>query len=161
MTSNRITLDEYRSLTGQVPGAARQPGAGRGWSSAVATRGCLRCGAHEERVPFPPGDRCPGAGCGGALRRFGSRMEARVHARLRASLEPSQRLYCQVRLPLFSLVPEDSGIPMYITVDFAICTPGDLRVKLIDAKGKRVSRDWRRGAAAAEVWYGSIEEVSS
>lgn len=34
-------------------------------------------------------------------------------------------------------------------------------VRLVDAKSGRVSRDWRRGAAACEATYGlKVEEVS-
>lgn len=127
------------------------------WSPAIPTFGCLRCGGWGGA--WSRDGSCPDPACAGPLRRFGSRMEARVHQRLRAALKPGQRLYCQVRLPLFTIAPEDGGVPMYLTVDFAVVDSVQA-LRLIDAKGKRVSRDWRRGAAAAGAWYGKIEEVS-
>jgi len=96
-------------------------------------------------------------------RKHASKMEARVCARLRreidANILDALTLYQQVRFPLFSLAPNEKGAPHTITVDFVVCSGSHL-FRAIDAKAKgRVSRDWRRGAAAFEATYGiRIEE---
>lgn len=94
-------------------------------------------------------------------RKHASKMEARVCARLRSELRHGQRLYHQVRLPLFVLPPTESGVPHYLTVDFLITRSDGSMWVAVDAKSKgRVSRDWRRGAAAFEATYGiKIEET--
>lgn len=92
-------------------------------------------------------------------RRFASKMEARVAARLKLELLPGEKLFYQVRLPLLGVTPTDAGIPLYLTVDFAIVNASGLW-RLIEAKTKRVSRDWNRGKRACEATYGvTIEET--
>lgn len=99
--------------------------------------------------------------------RHPSKMEARVCDRLTAEAAAcGGTLFRQVRFPLFSLAPTDSGLPHYITVDFVLELPSNIVHKsrrYIDAKHpKRVSPEWRRGSAAFHSCYGSkIEEVSS
>ncbi len=89
-----------------------------------------------------------------------SKVEARVCARVHAETTAPRRVYRNVRLPLFALPPTDAGIPYYINVDLVV-VEGTKIVRLVDAKTGRVSRDWRRGAAACEASYGlRIEEVS-
>lgn len=103
----------------------------RPWSNAVRTR----------------------CDCG---RLHASKMEARVCAAVRAELLPHQTLFAQVRLPLFTLAPDPSGrAALYVTIDFVVWDRSLCRIaRLIDAKSPtRVSRDWRRGAAAAEGTY--------
>lgn len=90
---------------------------------------------------------------------FPSKMEARVYERLLRELTPGERLYRQVRVPLLASAPDDSGKPLNITVDFVIVTKNNT-LRWIDAKGKRQSRDWRRGKAAFEAQYGPLEEVT-
>ena len=93
---------------------------------------------------------CP---CG---RTHPSRLERTVCLRLTAEAQATGcQLRQQVRFPLLA-VP--GGLA--ITVDFVLWrSPTDWRA--IDAKSPgRVSRDWRRGAAAFQASYGrAIEEV--
>lgn len=92
--------------------------------------------------------------------RFPSKLEARVYKLLRAGLKPGERLYRQVRLPLLAVAPTDSGLPLYMTVDFAIVSASGWR--LVDAKSRRKSRDWERGKRALEATYGlRVEELSA
>lgn len=90
-----------------------------------------------------------------------SKMEARVCERLTMECAATgDTLLQQVRLPLVSSAPNDKGRPGYLSIDFGIVTGGRL-ARLIDAKSKRVSRDWARGARACESSWGiKIEEVS-
>lgn len=91
--------------------------------------------------------------------RHASRLEAAVCERVTARVLPGQRLLQQLRLPLLTLAPDKRGRPLYASVDFAIVGFGGRIERLIDAKG-RVSREWRRGAAALEAAYGiPVEEV--
>ena len=85
-----------------------------------------------------------------------SKMEGRVCERLtaRATVE-GWDLRQQVRFPLLAL-----GNKMYLTVDFVLWR-SRVEWHALDAKAaSRVSRDWRRGAAAFEATYGRrIEEI--
>jgi len=90
-----------------------------------------------------------------------SKVEARVCKRLSAECEADgTTLFRNVRLPLLSLGPQDTGTPLYITIDFGIVAGGKLS-RLIDAKPKRrKSRDWLRGKRACEsAWGLKVEEV--
>ena len=88
-----------------------------------------------------------------------SKVEARVCKRVHDETVAPRRVYRNVRLPLFVLPPTETGIPMYLNVDFVVIE-GTKIVRLADAKTGRVSRDWRRGAAACEATYGlKVEEV--
>jgi hypothetical protein len=91
-----------------------------------------------------------------------SKMEAAVCRRLRFELlaTPGAYILHQVRWPLPNLGPTPEGGAHFLSVDFTIVTPGGLR--FVDAKSPgRVSRDWRRGAAAFRGHYGqAIEEVA-
>lgn len=92
-----------------------------------------------------------------------SKMEAMVCARLRIECVASGlTLYQQPRFALWSLAPDETGKPAYISVDFALVDRGQI-VRVIDAKSPtRVSREWRRGALAFESAYGlKIECVDS
>ena len=129
----RMTSAEFQAT--EVPEHA-QSTAGRRWSAAKATT----CAA---------GHRHP------------SKMESRVCARLTAECaREGTTLYQQARIPLWTLAPGKRGRPLVLSVDFAIVRAGQL-VRLVDAKAPgRISRDWRRGAAAAEAATGiTIEEV--
>ena len=89
-----------------------------------------------------------------------SKVEARVCPVVRAEAPAGATVYRNVRLPLFALPPTDAGIPLYLNVDFVVVVDRRI-VRLVDAKSGRVSRDWRRGAAACEATYGlRVEEVS-
>ncbi len=95
--------------------------------------------------------------------RHASQMEARVCGRLTQECDDFPglgTLYQQARIPLWTLAPGKNDRPLYLTVDFVIVKDGKM-VRAIDAKAKgRISRDWRRGAAAFEATYGiKIEEV--
>lgn len=90
-----------------------------------------------------------------------SKVEARVCRRVHDETVAPRRVYRNVRLPLFALPPTDAGIPMYLNVDFVV-VEGTKIVRLVDAKTGRVSRDWRRGAAACEATYGlKVEECDA
>ena len=90
-----------------------------------------------------------------------SKVEARVCRRVHDNTVAPRRVYRNVRLPLFALPPTDAGIPMYLNVDFVVIE-GTKIVRLVDAKTGRVSRDWRRGAAACEATYGlKVEECDA
>lgn len=90
-----------------------------------------------------------------------SKVEARVCARVHAETTAPRRVYRNVRLPLFALPQTDAGIPMYLNVDFVV-VEGTKIVRLVDAKTGRVSRDWRRGAAACEASYNlKVEECDA
>lgn len=93
--------------------------------------------------------------------RFPSKTEARVYARLRReAIAEGARLYRQVRFPLLSIAPNDKGVPLSISIDFALVY-SDGRVRLIDAKAKKwKSRDWERGRRAAEACYGVAIEMT-
>ena len=132
MPQERMSAGEFQAK--HVPEHAQSP-AGRRWSAATPTE----------------------CGCG---RKHPSKMEARVCARLRAELGRGQRLYHNARMPLFVLPPSETGTPHYLTVDFLITRSDGSVWRAIDAKAKgRVSRDWRRGAAAFQSTYGiKIEE---
>ena len=84
-----------------------------------------------------------------------SKMEGRVCERLtaRAQVE-GWTLLQQVRFPLLAIGK------MYLTVDFVLWR-SKVEWHALDAKAaSRVSRDWRRGAAAFEATYGRrIDEV--
>ena len=84
-----------------------------------------------------------------------SKMETRVCQRLtaRARVE-GWTLLQQVRFPLLAIGK------MYLTVDFVLWR-SKVEWHAVDAKAaSRVSRDWRRGAAAFEATYGRrIEEI--
>lgn len=112
---------------------------GRRWSAATRTR-CEQAHAHP------------------------SKMEARVCDRLYLEQRAAGlvgTIFRQVRLPLWVLGPDGHGRPHYLTVDFAI-VDGRTPTRYLDAKARtRVSRDWRRGAAAFAMSYGPIEEVSA
>jgi hypothetical protein len=87
-------------------------------------------------------------------------MEARVCSRLtRECAETGDVLLQQVRFPLTSLAPKESGRAHTICVDFLI-VPKAFRV--VDAKSPtRISRDWRLRTAAFESAYGkSVEECA-
>lgn len=94
-----------------------------------------------------------------------SKVEARVCGRLREIYDPARgaagAIYLQVRLPLLSSSPTDSGRPLYFTIDFAIVAPGGRLVRMVDAKsGRRRSREWLRGKLAAQATYGlRVEEM--
>jgi hypothetical protein len=92
-------------------------------------------------------------------------MESRVCVAVRAELRPGDRLYHQVRLPLWALPPQNDGRPHTLCVDFVVVRPldgGAFSIRLIEAKAPtRVSRDWRSRAAACEATYGvRLEERS-
>ena len=90
--------------------------------------------------------------------RFPSKMEARVYQTLKTSMEEGDILYRQVRFPLLSSAPTETGVPLAFTVDFVIVRGKGWRV--VDAKGKRKSREWERGKRAFEACYGvPVEEV--
>jgi len=92
--------------------------------------------------------------------RHQSKVEARVCPVVRDAAPVGATVYRNVRLPLFALPPTDAGIPLYLNVDFVVVVDRRI-VRLVDAKSGRVSRDWRRGAAACEATYGlKVEEVS-
>lgn len=122
------------------PGAA---GAGfqapRAWSAAVPTS----------------------CGCG---RRHPSKVQARVCLTLRAEVESSGGwVLHEVPLVLPNLAPRlaggsrkrprPPGAPFVLRVDFLAAWP-DGRWKAVEAKTRRVSRDWPARAAAARAWYG-------
>ena len=60
------------------------------------------------------------------------------------------RLYRQVRIPLLSGAPGEKGVPLYLTVDFAVVYL-DGSVRYVDAKTKRKGREWTRGKSLAEA----------
>ncbi len=92
--------------------------------------------------------------------RHASKVEARVCPVVRRAAPDGATVYRNVRLPLFALPPTNAGIPLYLNVDFVVVVDRRI-VRLVDAKSGRVSRDWRRGAAACEATYGlKVEEVS-
>lgn len=98
----------------------------------------------------------------GKIIRLPSKTEARVAERLleRAKAEGA-RIYRQVRVPLLSIAPQESGVPYYLTVDFVIVFQ-DNHEEWVDAKTARKSPEWMRGRAAAEAWLGvRIEETDS
>lgn len=87
-----------------------------------------------------------------------SKLERAVCARLTTEAQATgYQLRQQIRFPLLALPGR-----LAITVDFVLWRgPTDWRA--VDAKPRRrVSRDWRRGAAAFAASYGlAIEEVSA
>jgi hypothetical protein len=86
-----------------------------------------------------------------------SKVEARVCRSVHEETTVG-KVYRNVRLPLFALPPTETGIPYYLNVDFVVIVNSQI-VRLVDAKTGRVSRDWRRGAAACEATYGlKVEE---
>lgn len=89
-----------------------------------------------------------------------SKMEARVCRRLHLEAEArGETLYQQVSFPLFSLAPGSKDAPMRISVDFILVRDGRM-VRAIDAKSRRVSPEWKRGARAFEATYNlKLEEV--
>lgn len=89
--------------------------------------------------------------------KFPSKMEARVYQRLVREYPSPNVIYRQVRLPLLSIAPESQGRPAYITIDFVV-KQADQSLVYIDAKGGRVSRDWKRGRLAFEAQYGPLIE---
>jgi len=92
--------------------------------------------------------------------RFPSKTEAAVYRRLRHELEQGERLYCQVRFPLLAIGPVEKLRPLSFTVDFVIVQK-DGTWRVIDAKTRRVSREWARGKAAFEATYNlKVEEVA-
>ena len=132
---------DHHALRDLVDGTAKAQGARekakRPWSSAKRTR-CQEGHNHA------------------------SKMEARVCDRLALLCRHwGYTLFQQVRLPLWNLAPGKLDRALVISIDFAIVEDGRLR-RLIDAKSPtRVSRDWKRGAAAVEACYGiKVEEVS-
>ena len=136
--TDRWTAAEYRAFIegGTVTTRLHQQiGPAKPWSAATATT-CV------------DGHRHP------------SKMEARVCGRLGSECRRDGTvLYRQVRLPLLSIAPKENGVPMSACIDFAIVRGGKL-LRLIDAKGSRVSREWKRGAAAVQAAWGvKIEEV--
>ena len=90
-----------------------------------------------------------------------SRMQARVCDRLHLEARVTgARVYRQVRLPLLALAPKPDGTPHVLSIDFVVVEPGK-PIRYVEAKDpRRVSRDWRRGAAAFAASWGPIEEVS-
>lgn len=89
-------------------------------------------------------------------------MEAAVCNRL--TLECRARgatLLQQVRFPLIGLPPKPGGRPHTVTVDFVVVdSRGPTCARAIDAKGRRVSRDWPLRAAAFLASYGhAIQET--
>lgn len=94
------------------------------------------------------------------MRRFASKTEARVAARLLMEARATKSLiFCQVRIPLLSLTPRDVGTPASFTCDFVLVGP-DGRERWIDAKTARKSPEWLRGKLAAQKWLGQeIEET--
>lgn len=118
--------------------AARKP-AGRRWSAATRTV----CAQGHQHASLMEGRVCD-----------------RLHLEERAKGLVGT-VYRQVRLPLWVLPPDGHGKPYYLTVDFAVID-GRKPNRYVEAKDpRRVSRDWRRGAAAFAASYGPIEEVSS
>lgn len=87
-------------------------------------------------------------------------MEARVCDRLMIECVAQGHALCQqVRFPLLSICPKMSGRPHTICVDFVV-VDGRGTWRAVDAKSKRVSRDWPLRAAAFEATYGRpIAEV--
>lgn len=137
----RLTLEQLRKIRPELaaeleagPAAAPAKAAGRPWSAAKTTQVVWLDG---EVVTLP------------------SRTEARVARRLlaEAAAIPGARLYRQVRVPLLSIGSRERGLPLYLTVDFVLVHP-DGREEWIDAKSRRVSREWLRGRKAAEAWLG-------
>lgn len=84
---------------------------------------------------------------------------------------PGARLLRQVPLVLFSIDGDRRGVPFRLTVDFAIVTPCPRteacrllpgcahHVRYVEAKTRRKSREWARGAAAARAAGYQIEET--
>ena len=134
MTSQPITANEYRAILARGSRSAR--GRQRRWSNATPTT----CGAGH---------------------RHGSKMEARVCARLSIECAATgARLLQQVRFPLLSIAPKKSGKPETVCVDFVlVASNGTWRA--IDAKAAgRVSRDWRLRTAAFATSFGrDVEET--
>jgi hypothetical protein len=92
--------------------------------------------------------------------RFPSKTEARVYRRLKDELVVGERRYCQVRFPLLAIGPVEKLRPLNFTVDFVIVRR-DGTWRVIDAKTRRVSREWARGKAAFEATYNvKVEEVA-
>lgn len=111
-------------------GAAPPPPAKQAWSAAEPTEALWPSG---EIVTFP------------------SKTEAAVARRLLEECAlTGDRLYRQVRIPLLSGAPGPKGVPLYLTVDFAVVS-ADGRVRYLDAKTKRKGREWVRGKSMAEA----------
>lgn len=91
---------------------------------------------------------------------FPSKCEARVFDRLAAEVAatPGARLYRQVPLWLHTISPNGRGVPYVLRVDFAVVVPGSAP-RFVEAKTRRKSREWARGAAAARAAGYAIVEV--
>ena len=85
--------------------------------------------------------------------RFPSRTEARVW-RLLIGLFGRPALRRQVRMPLLA-GETATGVPLAITVDFVVVRNGR-PILWIDAKTRRRSREWARGAAMFTATWGPI-----
>lgn len=107
---------------------------GRKWSAAMPTN-CAR------------GHRHP------------SKLEARVCAEAHAiGAAEGLEVLLQVRFPLLNLSTDDLGRVLYFTPDFTLVRFGKV-VRVVEAKSRRVSRDWARGKRAFEACYGvKVEE---
>ena len=109
------------------------------------------CAAKPTEVMWPTGE----------VVTFPSKTEARVAERLlEEAKKTGDRVYRQVRIPLLSGAAGKKGVPLYLTVDFAVVSGGVVR--LIDAKTKRRGREWCRGKAMADAmpgWSVKVEEV--
>src|SRR3990167_885739 len=95
--------------------------------------------------------------------RHASKMEAGVCERLtRECVETGLVLLQQLPMPLLILRDAKGCLPRPLRVDFGIYDPvaGKL-VRLVEAKSRRVSRDWPARRRAWELSWGlTIEEVS-
>ncbi len=129
--------------------------------------GCPKCAAKAPEAPPPVAPSMPGRSHFNATpttcdagHRHASKVEARVCPVVRAEAPAGATVYRNVRLPLFALPPTDTGLALFLNVDFVVIVDRRI-VRLVDAKSGRVSRDWRRGAAACEATYNvKVEELS-
>lgn len=114
-------------------------------------------GASKWSAAKPTARAWPGSG---EIVTFPSKTEALVFDRLSAEVAatPGARLYRQIPLALLSIDGNRRGVPFKLTVDFAVVAPCE-PVRYVEAKTKRKSRDWSRGAAAARASGFRIEEV--
>jgi hypothetical protein len=86
--------------------------------------------------------------------RHASKMEARVCNSVHRDLRADERCFLQVRWPLLAIGADPRGRPLYLTPDFTIVGADNRIRRVVEAKGRRVSRDWIRGKMAFEATCG-------